>query len=396
MANKKKTSEPQKKLTVLRETERRFRIVPELLAAPGAINFRVIGDSYYVVTPQGTEPRSSELRRGYIQYLVDPLVIRFGREISAKKIEIKQVLDAERARTGRDITPDVFLAVARSIVAAADARMSETARTRALQLETSDRLKRATDDAARAAIVKESKERQAFIEDASVAQLADDYEGGAVLSFYFAGQLRGLEQSGFDLANFIPDMIASIAPLNEINRPKDYAAVVARHGEARARAQQARADEAGGSIEAGVRDELRAALIEKLSKVDEMLRVNDYTGAESRLVALRDEYRNEPRVYFGLGQAARLSAQDAIDEDVQAERLTRALEHYQQAVLLASPETDGALISRAHVARGRILAFLDRKREAVEEFDKTIKIGDVRDGAYKEAVAEKNKLASQP
>ncbi|HVF55772.1 MAG TPA: hypothetical protein VM934_06455 [Pyrinomonadaceae bacterium] len=391
--DKKKKREPQKKVTMLREKGRRFRIVPELLAAPGAINFRVISDDYYVITPQGTDPRSSELRRGYIQYIVDPLVLRFGREIAAKKVDIKQILDAERTRTGRDITPDVYLAVARSMVAAADARMNETARLNALQTEISNRLKSATDDTARDRIVTESKERQAAIKDATIAQLAEDYESGAVLSFYFAGQLRGLEQSGFDLASFIPDMLASITP-HESNRPLEYAEAVARHQEARQKSQQARANGADGG--ATVVDENRAALIEKLGKVDDLLRLNDYAGAESRLLALKDEYKTEPRVYYGLGQAARLSAQDAIDEAVQAERLNRALGHYQQAVLLASADTDTALISRAYVARGRILAFLDRREEAIKEFDKAIALRDIKDGAYKEAVAERSKLAGQP
>ena len=41
-----------------RERPRRFYIVTDLLGAPGAINFRVIGDEYYAVLPQGTDPGS--------------------------------------------------------------------------------------------------------------------------------------------------------------------------------------------------------------------------------------------------------------------------------------------------------------------------------------------------
>jgi hypothetical protein len=42
---------------------------------------------------------------------------------------------------------------------------------------------------------------------------------------------------------------------------------------------------------------------------------------------------------------------------------------------------------------GRILAFLDRKDEAVKEFDAAINIGDVAGGAYKDAIEGKRKLA---
>ncbi|MGB8508902.1 MAG: hypothetical protein WCD76_10875, partial [Pyrinomonadaceae bacterium] len=62
--------------------------------------------------------------------------------------------------------------------------------------------------------------------------------------------------------------------------------------------------------------------------------------------------------------------------------------------LLASPDADAALLSRAYTARGRILAFLDRKEEAVKEFDAAIKIGEVAGGAYREALEGKQALPS--
>jgi len=62
---------------VPREHERRFFIVPDLLAAPGTINLRVIADDYYAIVPEGTDPASSELRRAYLRYVVDGLMLRF-------------------------------------------------------------------------------------------------------------------------------------------------------------------------------------------------------------------------------------------------------------------------------------------------------------------------------
>jgi hypothetical protein len=382
-----------KKTAPLRERQRRFVIVPDLLAAPGAINFRVVRDDYFVVVPVGTDPRSSELRRGYLQYVVDPLVARFNREVALKRPDIKQILDAERARKGQELTPDVFLSTARSLVAAADARMDETARLRALQLETSARLQAAQDAAARDAALRESKQRQAAIEDESVARLAEGYERGAVLSFYFAEQLRGFEGSGFDIANFVPDMLASVSAERELRRPTEYAEAVARHAAARKTALAARA-----AAEANERDNpsdaRRTALIKSLTDVDELLRLKNYTDAESRLLALKDTYREEPRVYFGLGQAAMLSANDAFDETVQEQRLTNALDHFRQVVLFASPE-DKALLSRTHVASGRILAFLERREDAMREFDTAIALQDIPNGAYREALAEKKKLSEK-
>ena len=107
------------------------------------------------------------------------------------------------------------------------------------------------------------------------------------------------------------------------------------------------------------------------------------------------EYPREPRIFFALGQTASLAAMDATDEQVQAERLNRALGHYRLAIAASSPETDKAIMSRAHESMGRINAFLENTAEAVKEVDEAIKLGDVRGGAYREALEGKKKL-SQP
>ncbi|HEX8284604.1 MAG TPA: hypothetical protein VF588_14665 [Pyrinomonadaceae bacterium] len=381
------------KISVVRERERHFRVVPDLLAAPGAINFRAVGDDYYAIVPADTDPRLSEMRRAYVQFIVDPLVARFSREVAARRPELKQLLDAETARKGRNFGPDVFLAVARSLVAAAVVRMDETARLRALQLETSRRLQAAgADQAAKDAALKESKERQAAIADASGAELADAYERGAVLSFHFAEQLRGVEGGGFDVANFIPDMIAAFDAAREMRRPAEYAEAVARVRESRRRAAEARSKEVA---EAPPTDARRSALMKSLNDVNELLRVRNYEGAEARLSALKGEYGEEPLVYFTLGQTASLSAQEALDEALQAARLNAALGHFRQALLFATPETDRTVVLRAHLSSGRILAHLERRDEALREFDAVIGASQPSERFHQEALAEKKKLGAQ-
>ena len=63
------------------------------------------------------------------------------------------------------------------------------------------------------------------------------------------------------------------------------------------------------------------------------------------------------------------------------------------AIAASSPETDKAILSRAHESMGRINAFLDNPAEAAKSFDEAIKLGDVRGGAYREALEGKKKLA---
>ena len=374
-----------------REHARRFFIVPDLLGASGAINFRVIGEEYYAVLPQGTDPASSELRRAYLQYIIDPLVLRFNREIAARRDQIKLII-SEREKAGAAVSPDVFLAVSRSMVAAADARYEEARKLGALDREARAKLAGAKDDSARQAITKELRESKLRLDDEIIARLADDYERGAILAFFFADQLKGIESSGFDVSGFFTDMIASFDPVREGRRLEDNAGARQRALAARQARLSARQAELETPIYSDADVAKAAQLVKKLGEIEQILRAKDYNNAEARLKDLLRDYSREPRIFFALAQTASLAAADATDEEVQADRLRRALGNYRLAVEAASPETDRALISRAHEAMGRIHAFLDNTGEAAKEFDEAIKIGEVPGGAYKDAVAGRKKL----
>lgn len=373
-----------------RQHERHFFIVPDLLGAPGTINFRVIADDYYAVVPEGTDPTSSELRRGYLQYVIDPLVLKFNRQIADRREQIRQVL-AEREKAGATVSPDAFLAVSRSLVAGADARFDESRKIERVTLEARAKLANAKPDEARA-IVKETDAAIAAIKDETIARLADDYERGAVLAFFFAEQFKDIESSGFDISNFFVDMIALFDPAREANRLNEVAAARKRALAAR----QARLSARAAVNEPPVYSEAEAAraavLVKQLGEIEQILQAKDYPAAEARLKELLKDYSREPRVFFALAQTSSVAAADATDEEVQAQRLKAALTNYRLAVEAASPETDRALISRAHVAMGRIYGFLENNAEAVKEFDEAIKIGEITGGAYREALEGKSKL----
>jgi hypothetical protein len=373
-----------------RTKDRRFLIQPDLIAPRGAVNFRIIGDDYYSIVPEGTEPTASEMRRGYLQYVIDGLVLRFNKDIALRRDAIKQLLN-ERSKAGAQVSPDVFLTVSRSLVAGADARYVEMRALDGLGRSNRAQLAAAKTDADRAAIAKNSQIEIKAIQDETVARLAEEYERGAVLSFFFADQLKGIESAGFDLANFFPDMIASFDPVREGRRPAEYAEPVQRANAAReARAAARKAAESTVEAPTG-RD---AALVNDLADVEATLRRKDYNNAESRLKEMLATYPGEPRIFFALGQAASLAAMDATDEEIQGQRLNRALGQYRLAIAASSPENDKAILSRAYESMGRINAFLENKAEAMKSFDEAIKLGDVRGGAYREALEGKRKLTN--
>lgn len=379
-----------------REHERRFYIVPDLMAAPGTINLRVIADDYYAIVPEGTDPTSSELRRGYLQFIIDPLVLKLNREIAGHRDQVKQLIDA-RVKEGGNVSPDVFIVVARSLVAAADARFEESMRLTALTSLQRGRSQQAKDDATRKTIAREAESARTAIADEVIARLAQDYERGAVLDFFFADQLRDFQDSGFDVANFFAEVISGFDPAREGKRLSEVNA-------ARERALAARKAHSRYSLwlidpSAELRETVdtsrTSALVKSLTEVEKLLQTRNYEAAEGRLKSLLQEYPGDPRLFFALGQTASLWARDTTDDELQNQRLNRALANYGFAVQAASPETDRALLSRAHEAMGRILAFLDQKDEALKEFNAAIKIGEVSGGAYRDALEGKRKL-TQP
>jgi len=375
------------KTYTFREKERRFFIIPDLLGARGAINFRIIGDDYYAVVPEGIDPASSELRRAYLQYVIDALVLRFNKDIALRREQVRQLLN-ERQKAGAQVSPDVFLTVSRSLVTAADARYDEMRKLEMLSRDARASLARAKTEADRVALGKTAQAEMKSIQDETIARLAEEYEKGAVLSFFFADQLKGIESAGFDLANFFPDMIASFDPVREAKRLADNAEVIQRAmaaREARIAARRSQAEVTGDSGR-------ESALVKDLSFIEDTLKNKDYNEAETRLREMMKQYPGEARIFFALGQTASLSATDATDEQVRDERLNRALGHYRMAVAAASPETDKAIMSRAHESMGRINAFLENKAEAAKHFDEAIKLGDVPGGAYRQALEGKNKL----
>lgn len=394
-----KSPEKKKSSTAVYSTkthERRFYIVPDLMAAPGTINFRVIADDYYAIVPEGTDPTSSELRRAFLQFVIDPLVLKFNKEIAAQRDQVKSLIDL-RVKEDATVSPDVFVVISRSLVAAADARYEEAIRLTAVTNIQRRRLDQAKDQAARQAIAKEAEASRAAIADETIARLAEEYERGAVLDFFFADRLRDWQSSGFDIGNFFGDMITGFDTARESKRLGENSAV-------RERALAARKAHPRYSIwlvdpSADVRETVdnsrNAALLKSLTEIEKLLQTRNYEEAETRLKALVLEHPAEPRLFFTMAQTASLWARDTTDDELQTQRLNRALANYRLAVAAAVPETDKVLLSRAHEAMGRILAFLDNRNEAMKEFEAAIRIGDVAGGAYRDALEGKRKL-TQP
>ena len=368
----------------IRERERRFFIVPELLASKGTINFRNVGDDYYAIVPPDTDLSQSEVRRAYLQYVIDPLVASNAKDISTFRAGIKTLLD-ERRKENADISPDIYLMVSRSLVAAVEAKEIEFRKTRIATAQARNKIDSVKTVEEKKAVSAELDAFKKSLADESALQLSEAYERGAVLAFYFADQLKGFEGSGFDIASSLRDMILSLDPTKETNRLAQFA-------DARKRALTARETRRKnvGSNEIVIEN----AVTKKLLDIDKIIQAKNYPAATTELKQLLEQNPSESRIYYTLGRVASLSAEGASEAETKR-HLLEAKVAYENVIRSASPKTDRTLISLSYVALGRIYEFYGENEYAMKIYEAAVKLGNTTDESYKQAVAARDRLMKE-
>ena len=378
-----------------RERTRRFFIVPDLLAQSDTINFRNIGDDYYAIIPPGTDLSESEVRRAYLQFILDPIILKNSRDILTLKEGLKALLD-ERRKSNPAVSPDIFLAVSRSLVAATDARQTYYQRFQEATAEARRNVGRKpiseTTDAQGRKVVRLSDELYLIdgrfampaAEDELMLKLSESYEKGAVLSFYFAQQLKGLEDAQFDIASSLRDMILSLDTTKETNRLTETA-------DARKRALAVRDQQRKNALVI-----VENPLTKRLTEIEPLIQSQKYAEAEIELKTLLASNLTEPRVFYALGRVKSLSAASITEPEKRNGQLLEAKNFYENVLKSATDKTDTALISLTYVALARLYEYYDQNQYAIKIYEKVISMGDMKGGAYQEAIAARERLLKQP
>lgn len=380
--------------TETRERTRRFFIVPDLLAQSGTVNFRNIGDEYYAIVPPGTDLSESEVRRAYLQFVLDPVILKNAKDILTFKDGIKSLLD-DRRKTKPDISPDIFLAVSRSLVAATDARELYFQKLREAKAEARRNIDAGrkplgeTTDAQGRKVVRLTNDlylidNRTFslpaAEDEMNLKLYEAYENGAVLSFYFANSLKGLEDSQFDIASSLRDIVLSFDPSKETARLSEFA-------ETRKRAFAVREEQRKAALII-----VENPVLKKLEAVEPLIQTQKYAEAETELGELLRTNPTEPRVFYALGRVKSLSAAAITDPEKRNQLIVEAKGLFEKVLTSATEKTDLALISLTYVALARLYEYYDQNAYAVKIYEKVISMGDMKGGAYQEAVAARERL----
>ena len=365
-----------------RERERRFYIVPEMLAPAGSINFLNVKDDYFAVLSPETDLAGSGVRRAYLQFVVDPLVLSNSKEIATVRDSVKKLLE-DRRKIDPSISPDVYLTISRSLVTAIDTKQTQNALTAIATSQARQRIDRAKTTEEKTAIARELDRYNKSQADEAALQLSESFEKGAVLSFYFAEQLKGIEDSGFDIASSIREMLLSFDPSKEVNRLEQYA-------DARNRAVAAREERRKNPTAVNIAENPVTA---KLLDVQRTIDAKNYDKATTDLKVLLKENPSEPRVFYGLGRIASLQAEAIEESEQQAAKLREAKTAYENVIRISQKQqVDAALVSLSYVALAKIYEFFDDNTYAISVYDKAIQIGPVTGGAYNEALAAKQRL----
>jgi tetratricopeptide (TPR) repeat protein len=366
----------------IRDHERRFFLVPEKLAAKNNINFLNIRDDYYVIVPPDTDLSFSDARRAFLRFVIDPLVLNNSKEIAPMGDWAKPIL-AELRKTDPQVSPDVLLTLSRSLVAAVDTRQLEFMQGRIATEQARARLASLKTDAEKRAVTADLEKFKQALADESAQRLYEDYQKGAVFALYFAEQLKGVEDSGFDIASSLREMIAAFDAAKENGR-------IAGTAEARKRALAAREQRKQHPEPLTFVTENPVTV--RLIEIQKLIDAKNYEKAGADLKLLAEQNPTEPRIHFNIGRVASLTAAGIADEDLQAKRLTEAKTAYTNVIKNSTPATDKALLSLTFVALGRIYEFFNDPEYAAKLYDEAIKLGDVTGGGQKDAIAAKQRL----
>ena len=130
----------------------------------------------------------------------------------------------------------------------------------------------------------------------------------------------------------------------------------------------------------------------RLIVIQKMIDAKDLLKASTELKQLSSQYPSEPRIYYNIGRVVSLTAEGIADPDAQAQKLLEAKTAYGNVLRTATQYTERELLSLTYVALARIYEFANQNEYAIKLYDEAIKIGDVKNGAFHDAMDAKQRL----
>ncbi|HTG14802.1 MAG TPA: hypothetical protein VK747_06000, partial [Blastocatellia bacterium] len=360
-----------------RNRTRQVFVIPDPLTAIGAslvrgdilnqkddILARRVGDDYIVVVGPSRVANSEAVRNAMIRFVIDPMIERRLKDALEYKDQIVNLVAGVPTATS-EYGSSVYLVLRESLAQATEIRM------RRLQAGAGG----------------------SYSEDDAGFDLVQAYTRGAVLIFHFYNSLVGYEKVGISIEDAYDQMVATIKFDREGGRAKEFEPVVARVSAAR-RSGSSKA-EAGPAA---------ATIASKILITDDLIRQRRFSEARGILEEILAATPNNARALYGMAQVVNQTSSPVeldpkTDENdkiqAQHDRLEQAIKLYRNAIHNASAASELWLIQWCHVLVGRIFDFQEFRADAVVEYDAAIALGDVKNGAYKEALEGKQRPFGQ-
>lgn len=328
---------------------------------------RRVGDDYIVIIGPARSPSADSVRQAMIRFVIDPMVERHLKTSLEFKDPISKLV-AGVPTASKEYTNSVYLVIRESLAQATEARLRR---------------------------INSIASKGAYTEDYAVFDLAQAYLRGAVLSFHFYESLSGFEKVGIGIEDFFDHMVANAKFDREAVRSKEFEPIVARVSASRSKLSRPNNDSEGAAAEA-----VMGAMGAKVLKSDDLIRQKKFGEARAILDEVLGVEPNNARALYGMAQVVTQMASAAeldpkTDENdkiqMQHDRLERAIKLYRRAIENASKDSERWLIQWSHVLLGRILDFQEFRADALSEYEKAIAMGELPNGAYKEALEGKQR-----
>jgi len=331
---------------------------------------RRIGDDYIVIVGPSRAANADGVRQAVIRFVIDPMVERHLKASLEYKDQISKLV-ASVPTAARQYANSVYLVIRESLAQATEARLRR---------------------------INAIATRGPYSEDDAVFDLAQAYLRGAVLSFHFYESLGGLEKVGIGMEDFFDHMVGNAKFEREAERTKEFEALVIRVSARRSRPSRTNSSE-GAAAEAVI-----GAMAAKILKSDDLIREKRFKEARSILEDVLAVEPNNARALYGMAQVVTQTPSTAeldpkADENdkiqMQHDRLERAIKLYRRAIENASKDSERWLIQWSHLFLGRIYDFQEFREDAIAEYEKAIALGEVPNGAHKEALEGKQRPYGQ-
>lgn len=331
---------------------------------------RKAGDDYIVIVGLSRTLNAEAVRQALIRFVIDPMVERHLKASLTYKEQISKLV-ATVPTASKQFANSVYLVIRESLAQATEARLRR---------------------------ISSIATRGSYTEDDAQFDLAQAYLRGSVLSFHFYDSLVGLEKVGIGMEDFFDSMLENTKFDREAARSKEFEPIIAKVSARRAKATGSSNGENAGA------EAVIGAMAEKVLKSDDLIRNKRYAEARLLLDEVLTAEPNNARALYGMAQVTTqapspVELDPKADENdkiqMQHDRLTKAVKLYRRAIENASRDNERWLIQWSHVFVGRVFDFQEFRADAIAEYDQAIALGEIPNGAYKEALEGKQKPFGQ-